>query len=196
MRGWPIFPGLAGYEWEKCQGDRDMRGIRALAAVAALVAMGQPALAATSLCAADLSTGFNWRDGRWVQQNFYTEQFLVRKIAVDDPMALACATEMAADGQSPEPVKSGAYSSAVGCYAVYDVGSEPTPGTVMRCEELILEDGTINSADCKYDIFTYLRFETSGNFVITRTHAAFWGTRQDGSRDSMALTVGKCSLIQ
>lgn len=75
------------YELRKRGGAKDLKGNWGLAAVAALMATGQPAFAAMALGGQDLSIGFDWQGGRWGQQNFFTEQLFVQKIAVDYPIA-------------------------------------------------------------------------------------------------------------
>lgn len=152
--------------------------------------LASPAEAFTSICVDDGSTGFSWRHGKWEQMNFFTEQHIVKRIAEDDPLASMCIANMATQNRSGNRLD-GKRSS--GCYAIYDVGTEPIMFDVTLCWET-WGDKAITQVNCSEGGLVRYTLEPSGEFIATRTYSAP-DSAAPAQRDSLVLMVGRCSVI-
>lgn len=175
-----------------------MRGTRAILAAIALAAMTGQTMAATYLCVEDASTGFNWKDGRWVQTNFYEHQNIVRKHSLSDDIAVRCFNTLARSGRSTEPVVDlyvETVKSGFGCYSQARIGEEVDDMSVTPCQETYFED-KLRSVRCEEGLFTKFKFEPAGEFILTRNYSApITPVDPTRDRDSLLMAVGKCSVI-
>lgn len=169
-----------------------------LAAVSALLA-AQPVMAATTyLCVEEVSTGLDWRDGRWTPVNYYPQQHVIKRLDADDELASVCLKMMADEGRNAGRIvdaESPVLSDQWACYSQINVGDTATYMDTSLCKELYFKDA-LDSVRCDDGLFANYKFEPAGEFLITRTTAA--PVTQDNpavARDSLSLSVGKCSVI-
>lgn len=163
-----------------------MRGIILAGAIALLPV---PAQALTVLCVEEGSTGFNWRNGDWVQTNYHLDQFIMKDVSEDPELGTFC---------SPEPPVEDEYGVIKGkrCFNQADVGEEPGVFGTSHCRVYYKPDmTTVRTVYCEGG-YAEINFEAPGEFVLTRTYSAPDGamTKSD-QRDSLVISVGKCSVI-
>lgn len=170
--------------------------MKVLGAIIALVVMAQPALAATSLCVETSKTGFDWSQGAWTQSNFLTSQIIVRKVEMTDPAAEFCRSVFESDKLQEGIVRSEYSASRNACYLHYDVGTEPSYTSGQVCVEILGEADSVVFVTCSRSRFISFDFEPSGEYLSTRTYAAPDSSRTaTDERDSLAMAIGKCSII-
>lgn len=177
-------------------------GLAAVLIPAMAAAQTEPAPLAdfTSLCEETASTGFNWKNGTWVQVNFKPEKYIVRKVsnAEDRPKL----EQYEYDGcQYSKRGNDLNVDSAVaqydGCYGVANVGEKPS---FEWCRETY---GQVGGA------WVVLNITCSGstNFYFA-PDALFYRSSLHGDvtlkpisplladKPSLALSHGKCTVIQ
>lgn len=153
-------------------------------------------MAATSLCVESASTGFDWTGGQWAQTRFQPEQIIVRPVGLADDLGFLCRATFGAGDITTEIVRTEYAATRHSCYLQYGVGTEPTYSDAYVCREVLGEGDKVMRVSCKMNRFQEFEFEPSGEWVSVRAYAA-----PDSSvgpserRDSMALSVGKCSVI-
>jgi hypothetical protein len=133
-----------------------------------------------ALCVSDKETGFNWKSGDWVQTNFKAgEKLLVQKLAEPQPF---CKEEAI--------VTSGGITVTKGCYRINVVGSPPDPlFGVESCDE-ILEQQSVKVVHCRR-----FSFHPDGRFIKLPWHSDISNSPKDDYKDSLVLSVGKCSRL-
>lgn len=143
----------------------------------------------TSLCVEDVSTGFDWQDDRWVQRTFTTRQHIVQRIDESNEIASNCYAGIASNPR----VASGA--SSMGCYSIRLMGEESRWTNVWPCFENNIGRGgqPFDSVICMETTHPF-RMEPNGEFVITQ-NVAIPDYEDREIRDSIAISVGKCSVI-
>lgn len=165
-------------------------------AIASLVMGTTAALGGTSLCIEESSTGFNWRQGHWVEATFSGHQYLVREIERAEEVGESCFERIAREARSLEPINNGFNTWSSGCYAIYDVGTEPGRFDVLMCDERWSDNGSVDFVGCEHGGFQQFKMNVPGEFVSYRTYAAPESDpKDDAERDSLVLSVGKCSVI-
>lgn len=163
-----------------------MRGIILAGAIALLPV---PAQALTVLCVEEGSTGFNWRNGDWVQTNYHLDQFIMKDVSEDPELGKFC---------SVEPPTEDDYGIVKGtrCFNQTEVGDEPSPFGSSHCRVYYKPDmKTVRTVYCEGG-YAEVNFQAPGEFVSTRTYSApdvEMGAAD--SRDSLVISVGKCSVI-
>lgn len=139
------------------------------------------------LCVETGSTGFNWVDGNWQQTNFNLQNYVLRK--VESTNAFLC--ERATGEIHPSQRKE--FGHAQGCYVFAEVGDTALPDACT--ENWYLGDGSKNAnlVSVVCDGFMDVSVRLSGVFVVTRTYS--YSDTDVRYRDSLALSVGKCSFV-
>lgn len=171
--------------------------MRVVFALAACLILTRSSLAVTTICAEDISTGFNWEDGAWHQANYPERNWIAKEISVDDKLAVVCKAEIERDGLSIEPVMGEGFSTSYGCFTFSVVGEEPGFGDVQRCLKYMDVAGVLSSAECKHDIWMDVMFDLDGEFVLNRTAALIMSEPDAaGERDSVVLAIGKCTSVE
>ncbi|MHA6730269.1 hypothetical protein [Devosia sp. A369] len=164
--------------------------------MAALLALGQSALGATSLCVEDISTGLYWENGQWKSSNFETGKYIVRPIEASEDLWNACGAEIIKLGLPEEPVVEEYFRYYYACYGVAVVGNEMKPQDVWYCKVATGHDGNIWGVSCDDSLFYQIYFEPNGEFQMTRTREARVNFGGDaGPRATMSAAAGKCSVV-
>lgn len=158
--------------------------------IGVVLAMLMPAqsFALTSLCVETHSTGFNWTNNQWVETTYTLDQYVVQDVSDNDDLrGVICSAE--------DPVTS-AYGSvsANRCFNASMVGEQATVAGTTSCRVYYESDGTtITTVSCSGGFIDY-SFIPTGEFVLSRTYAVPEFNPGD-RRDSLVLSVGKCSVI-
>jgi hypothetical protein len=128
-----------------------------------------------TLCVSEKETGFNWVSGDWVQTNFKAgEKLLIQKMTASDPRCMAD--------------KSKGMFGTSGCYQIE--GSGFLPQLILEnCDE-ISEKNTLKVVHCRK-----ISFHPDGRFIQFPWHADISNNPPSGAKDSLVLSVGKCSRI-
>ena len=152
----------------------------------------------SSLCVATGATGFSLEKGKWVQRNFKTEQFVVKKVTVPkEPETdranwvikyFKCRKQL-----DEEPVISDSLEVHHSCVQKNTVGEDTWRS--LRCKEYLYK----RKGDSKKPVFyceginSKLNFYPDGNYIYTFSH----GKIGDGvqSADDHVMEMGRCSVI-
>jgi hypothetical protein len=164
-----------------------------LSAVVVLAAIANPlpAVSAAYLCIEDALTGFDWKGGHWVQTNFITSQYLIRKHDPDDPIAATCYAELARDGREIARINE-KQTHTFGCYSHTEVGAEPSYPSA--CREWLDQNGGIALIQCSSVALQY-QFMPTGEYFSTRDFGAVGTFSAEDERDSLGIAVGRCSVV-
>jgi len=134
------------------------------------------------------STDFNWTNDQWVETTYTLDQYVVQDVSDNDDLrGFFCTAE--------DPVTSGYGSvSANRCFNSSMVGEQATVAGTTSCCVYYESDGiTIISVTCSCGFIDY-SFIPTGESVLSRTYAVPEFNPGD-RRDSLVLSVGKCSVI-
>lgn len=151
----------------------------------------------TSLCEETASTGFNWKDGAWVQVNFKPRKYLVRKVsnAADRPQLERYQDDgCSSSKRSTEWNLEGIVATADGCYSIANVGEKPS---FEWCGELYGQQGNgweVLNITCSGSTNFY--FAPDGLFHRSSIHGEVTPSPVWGGKDSLAVSHGKCTIIQ
>jgi hypothetical protein len=130
-----------------------------------------------ALCVSEKETGFNWVSGDWVQTNFKAgEKLLIQKIAPKEPWCKA-------------DTKNGMFGTS-GCYQIKALGSAPSISDIPEMCDEISEKNTLKVVHCRK-----ISFHPDGRFIRLPEHSDISDNPKNGVKDSLALSVGKCSRI-
>lgn len=148
-----------------------------------------------TLCIEDKATGFNWKSGDWIQTNFKAgDKLLIQKIDMTTNSKKPI-EEQYIPCQQTELISSvDKYLYLKACYSVRNFGVEPLPGHLLdgeMCYEL-LENNNLKSIMCQGKGIT---FHPNGDFIQTRG-VNIDPFPKDGYKDSLVLSVGKCSRLE
>lgn len=142
-----------------------------------------------AICVREQSTGFNWENGRWVRTNFKPgNQFLIQRLNLE-AYASKPTLEQPALCQI-EPVRQiGTTKISKGCYQINDVGEPPVIFLSEMCDEIV-EGKQIVSIQCRK-----ITFNPDGGFIELPWHADISTSPRNNRKDSLVLSVGKCSRL-
>lgn len=162
-------------------------------------AFAQPpsALAAfTAICDEELSTGFNWEEGRWVAVNFKKVRYLARKITSFSPGKQTDGSFVFCTGAGRDDNYSGDNFAVIpGCYSFEEQGAKPNFGW---CDEFYgKENGSwvLALIECPGGLQQAVKFQPNGNFSRASSLGSIEPLPTDDYKDSFAISVGKCSVI-
>ena len=151
-----------------------------------------------TLCIGEKSTGFNWHNNEWKFARFNPGKYLIEKLKVEKSgHTFFCWSE------AQEQEKKTRYESADsaldwGCYSVREGQQDLDPPHLAHLclEEWTTVNGSfvLQTVSCEDD---KIRFKPDGNFT-----AVLWsGTsgelaEKSNYKDSLSITVGRCSIIK
>ena len=147
------------------------------------------------ICVEEKSTGFNWQNKSWVQANFKEETYIVSRIPVEKYRTFveARANDVyLCDDRSNENSKYEKTEFINECYSVTRIGQKPTVLDSNMCSE-VWESKRLVSVHCNKHS-SKLIFQPTGNFIKQPWHSDLLSDEQN--KDSLALSVGKCTSIQ
>ncbi|MFP9138566.1 hypothetical protein ACLI1C_15410 [Devosia sp. XGJD_8] len=174
-----VFPGWVSGEWMK----------RTILGVALAMILPAQSFALTVLCAESGSTGFNWRDGKWVNSDYALDQYIVQDVSEDPELSAYC------ESTEPTATANGA-SYAERCFNLSVVGEAKSSFSTTECRTFYDATGVAVSVRCGNSVYQTINFEPTGEFVLSRTFGIpDFQVPAPAQRDSLVLSVGKCSVI-
>lgn len=138
------------------------------------------------LCVESPGAGFNWANGEWSPATYKGRQHLVKDVAGDPVLAEFCTPEAPAEGEYGIRSKM--------CLNIVEMGEEPDAMGTAECGVRHNDDGSIMSANCP-GLWAEFTFVPNGEFQLTQLHS-FVEASPPSERDSLAIFVGKCSVIE
>lgn len=130
-----------------------------------------------TLCVSENETGFNWVAGDWVQTNFKPgEKLLIQKIVGSTPHCKA-------------DVASGMFGTT-GCYQIKVLGSPPSFLDIPEMCDEVSDKNSLTVVHCRK-----ISFHPDGRFIRLPWHSDISDKPKNGLKDSLVLSVGKCSRI-
>lgn len=160
--------------------------MRGIAAVAVVLAITQPGLAAGVMCISSVSGGFERSGDGWQPVTAGQDMFLVTLIDQGDETAGLCYRLLQSEGASLEP-KSG---MSWACFARHQFDQAPTMLDISRC--MVLWNGdSPGSLSCTGFRLSNLFFEPGGEYMETPSEVARLHAKdRDGN---LLLSLGTCS---
>ncbi len=164
-----------------------------------LVVIAQPVFGSKAgysvICVEEKSTGFNWENKNWVQANFKPETYIVSRVPADKYRTLVEARAnnvYLCEDNSSEYQKYEKIEFINACYSVTKIGQQPTFLDTNMCSEL-WESKKLISVHCNKHS-SKLTFRPTGNFIKQPWHTDL--SSDVPNKDSLTLSVGKCTSIQ
>lgn len=140
-----------------------------------------------AVCIRDKATGFNWRSGDWIQTNFAPgKQIFIQKIDIVKNSTKPF-NERAIFCKEEEGFQSGEFAGSKGCYVIKEAGRETLPIDGKMCTEFF-KNRQLQSISCEK-----ITFHPDGNFIELPWHSDIDQRPKDDYKDSLILSVGKCS---
>ena len=149
----------------------------------------------SSICVEEQSTGFNWQNKRWVQANFKEETYIVSRIPLEKYQSFLEARANNLHLCSDKSKENSEFEKTTfinECYSVTRIGQKPAITDSRMCTE-IWESKRLVTIQCS-DHSSKFHFQPTGNFIKQPWHSDLRSDEQ--SKDSLALSVGKCTSIQ
>jgi hypothetical protein len=153
----------------------------------------------TSLCIGEKSTGFNWTNGKWVKANFDPEKYLAVKLQIEPvtkgnplPESGYCARDI--KDQNPWNTDIGEFRS--GCYNFRHFGSDIFGHESEVCTEIWRINGPEKNLESVHCNKKKLTFAPNGNFIYPLIHTNINPEPIRKNKDSLVISVGKCSVIK
>jgi len=151
------------------------------------------------LCIDDDATGYNWRNKKWVQTNFKEgSRYIVKKIEVEKYInrndrgknkILLCNDPKVWDISENGKKFTGSVDA---CYEIKSMGNEANFMDSRMCSEW-WEDGKLDKISCR-DHTPQLYFQPDGSFIRFPWHTDV--SKLTEKKDSLAISVGSCSIIR
>jgi hypothetical protein len=143
-----------------------------------------------TLCIGEKSTGFNWHDNEWNFARFKPEKYLVEKLRAErSELTAFCWSE--AKEKTRHEFAAGALDW--GCYSVREGEQSLGPPNLAH---LCLEDWkTLNGSLVLQTVSCEeIKFKPNGNFNAVQWSGSL--AEESNYKDSLSITVGRCSIIQ
>ena len=148
----------------------------------------------TSLCVKEESIGYSWKNNKWEITKFNLDKYLVEKVSPQDRF---CQVKMQSvdtatvyQGEDKSGVK---YYATKGCYNIRRMGQPRYEFNTEICSEYWKKKQ--NGQEELYMVgCTYSNFEPNGDFTMGRISDDLRNDQE--YKDSMSLSVGKCSTIK
>lgn len=142
-----------------------------------------------AVCISEDSIGYNWRDGRWVRVTYAAgERFVVQKLDAELYKTKPLLEQPILCFKDSTGTSKSIYEDR-GCYLVKDIGSAKTTIHGEVCTEYFDGSKPIKIV-CKS-----MTFLPDGSFVASPEYADISPTPPGGRKDSLALSVGRCSRL-
>jgi hypothetical protein len=161
----------------------------------------------TLLCKVEKSTGFNWKKGDWYQTNFKAgEMYIIKKH--DKPLSIDSPDYVYESGVKNSSCRYGqekdGYSNIDGCYSIKEIGEKSKPYTI--CREYWPKGKQLKKISCNFlgsewDISPNEWFHRTTVLADLDSEPQGYTDRSGvvlippGQKDSLVLSVGRCSEI-
>lgn len=157
-----------------------------LVAAALILATPVQSFALTLLCVESRGVGFNWSDGDWNPATYKGRQHIIKDVAGDPVLGEFCTAEAPAKGEYGIRSKM--------CLNIEEVGEEPNVMGTAECSVRHNDDGSITTANCP-GLWEEFSLVPNGEFQLTQLNS-YVDPAPPAQRDSLAIFVGKCSVIE
>lgn len=147
----------------------------------------------TSLCIADNSTGYNWRNGKWIKVNFNPKRYLLQKLDYEKQMISVDIIDMPLSCEKPnaniiDEIKKNVIVKA--CYSLREFGSKINLlADSQNCYESF-KNNELELIQCP----GLGNFKPDGLFVKLPTYISM-DLSNNNEKDSITLDVGNCSSL-
>jgi len=162
---------------------------------------GAPLQNFVQLCIGEMSRGFNWKHGSWKPVRFEPSRYVIRKLTVPKSRQDARAQNKAmahfhcSQPEASEKQDSKTYKSYKVCIGIQEAGAKN--GDFELCDEVHrkMKNGT------GWLVIIYcpgqkLYFEPNGWFHRSSIHADVRRNPPNDYKDSLTISVGKCTNIK
>lgn len=173
-----------------------MRTYKIYLPLVAVILTGSASYAQTFVCQDNGSTGFNWVNGTWVQQTYSLETYVIRKAKSADILNSLC--QIRSDDRNMNTVnpKESSFETSYGCYFRAPIGESSQFSDL--CLELKQNDALIR-IDCNNEGVSgnsYSLIPNGEMVAVNRFSAPQQSPDPMESRDSLVITVGKCTQTE
>ena len=151
----------------------------------------------SSICIEKEGTGFNWKNGEWVNTNFVSNTYVARKIFPDELQA-DHNPDGCAEMLRKKPFGSNGWASVQACYHFGELGEDGVSFWCWENYEQKAEDNNtlaLSRVDCNF-FGIDISFEPDGPFIYSSTHAIVTRHPEDNYKDSLKISHGLCSKIE
>ena len=151
----------------------------------------------TALCLSEDSTGFDWRDKKWIHTRFKSgEKYIAKKIPIEmyetPEKRLANDLDFCNEAEATGRTTKGAFTGFVEvCYEIKDMGSKGGVWASRTCTEF-WEDGVLEKISCNEHNPQFF-FLPEGAYISYPWHSNIDQTAD--AKDSLSIEVGVCSTI-
>jgi hypothetical protein len=148
----------------------------------------------TSLCIADDSTGYNWRNGKWIQANFNTKRYLLQKLDYEKQINSENVIDRPLSCDKPTATIINASKNNVvvkACYSLRNFGSKLNVlAESQNCYESF-KNGELELIQCP----GLGNYKPDGLFVKLPSYISMDLSNNKDEKDSISLAIGKCSVL-
>lgn len=149
-----------------------------------------------TLCIEEKATGFNWKSGDWVHATFKpSRKWLIQKIKILDNRQNEMDLQKYGNcTKETKVILSETMKGSRSCYSVREFGMASTPLFDNEMCWEYFENNTLKAIYCKNIIF-----KPDGNFIMNPhgpTANIIESNPKDDYKDSLVLSVGKCSKLE
>ena len=161
----------------------------------------EPLTILRQLCIADHGTGFNWKNGAWMQVNYVEPKYVVLKVdypstfpeeSLGDEFMRYLYCTLVFDGESGMNLET--FKSYNACLRVQQVGEEHS--TYFACTENHSQDKETGrwgiNFSCSNNGFDAFHMRPNGRFHKGHIHGNVQDKPKDDYKDSLTIYVGKC----
>ena len=142
-----------------------------------------------ALCISEKEAGFNWKAGEWDYAKFKPgRQILIQKLNLA-AYASTPAYETPVNCKAEPPKTFLTMTYAKGCYLIKEMGTKTFVALAETCTE-VFDESTLKAIKCER-----LTFLPDGQFIERPMHDDINPKPKDDIKDSLALSVGKCSPL-
>ena len=162
------------------------------ASIMALPALAQPPSIPVfkSICVTENETGFKWKSNRWAQTNYRAgDKYLVQKLDVAS-FGGKPRLEKPISCNDNKPQSFGNWIMISGCYLIKELGTEKSITMAETCDEHFTS-GSLLHIQCR-DI----TFQPDGGYIGLPARTSISPDLNKTTKDSLVLSVGKCSRIE
>jgi hypothetical protein len=152
-----------------------------------------------SLCKEKHSSGYNWRNGEWVEANYDTAEYIIKKIAYKDidKSDISKSFDCKKIDDKINDIANDIYVFADKlhrCYSVREFGKELMTVHYQICKEWYF-DNKLYSVNCYSMGEKTVTFVPNGLFVRRHIYADVTSKPNKDYKDSMVLSHGVCATI-
>jgi len=155
-----------------------------------------------AICIADQTIGYNWENGDWKSGSYAPDKYIVQKLELEDQKAIENIGRTTKSypcfydrNWKSIPSEWGDEFIISGCYNVRKAGSEFYASVSQTCSETWKKDSETDTKSLKSVNCEHFKFRPNGWFHKSRIHNHTENKPEKDYKDSLLLTVGKCSTL-